>query len=240
MSSLQVLKVTPSSQLQSDWSSSELPSDCVDGPFFAFRGCAVTKDEEVEQILLAAWLGLVPYLSRALRPSQRQQIRSGDVIVWQSKASDNPGLDRLKDGHLWSILEKERTFVVYESKPIRRKPFISFEPGERLYKHTYSARINGDEGKRIWHLVFYYKTSELPHLPQVNVDLFAALSLVPDTCYRLAQLTWPIFRAPVIRGAWPFLCDVPALFTEFHRFDANFPLLLFAKDSIRVNLHVSL
>ncbi|KAJ3573276.1 hypothetical protein NP233_g2521 [Leucocoprinus birnbaumii] len=140
-------------------------------------------------VLEAVRQNVLPLIKRRLLASERDQLRSGHVYVWE-EAQDDGGLLRWTDGRRWSQSRMRGDYLFYEEKiettqeerdakaarratratdpnaavppPIRRKDRPSKPNG--LTKQTYSVTVHlpGTSEIRKWHVGSDY--SRLPNI----------------------------------------------------------------------------
>ncbi|KAF9039840.1 Gti1/Pac2 family-domain-containing protein [Panaeolus papilionaceus] len=146
-------------------------------------------------ILEAVRLNMLPLLKRRLLASEREELKSGHVYVWE-EAQDDGGLLRWTDGRRWSQSRMRGDYLFYEEKiettqeerdakaarrarrasdpnaivppPVRRKDRPSKPNG--LTKQTYSVTVNlpGCTEPRKWHVVAYFSGEDYARLPVID------------------------------------------------------------------------
>ncbi|KAF8639292.1 hypothetical protein AX17_001603 [Amanita inopinata Kibby_2008] len=146
-------------------------------------------------ILEAVRRNLLPLIRRRLLASEREELRSGHVYVWE-EAQDEGGLLRWTDGRRWSQSRMRGDYLFYEEKiettqeerdvkaarratrasdpnaimppPVRRKDRPSKPNG--LTKQTYSATVHSPESgeTRKWHVVAYFSGNDYTRLPVIE------------------------------------------------------------------------
>ncbi|KAF9481070.1 hypothetical protein BDN70DRAFT_876809 [Pholiota conissans] len=146
-------------------------------------------------VLEAVRLNILPLLKRRLLASEREELKSGHVYVWE-EAQDDGGLLRWTDGRRWSQSRMRGDYLFYEEKiettqeerdakaarrarrasdpnaivppPIRRKDRPSKPNG--LTKQTYSVTVNlpGSSEPRKWHVVAYFSGEDYARLPVID------------------------------------------------------------------------
>ncbi|KAF4623601.1 hypothetical protein D9613_002364 [Agrocybe pediades] len=146
-------------------------------------------------VLEAVRLNILPLLKRRLLASERDELRSGHVYVWE-EAQDDGGLLRWTDGRRWSQSRMRGDYLFYEEKiettqeerdakaarrarrasdpnaivppPVRRKDRPSKPNG--LTKQTYSVTVNlpGFSEPRKWHVVAYFSGEDYSRLPVIE------------------------------------------------------------------------
>lgn len=138
---------------------------------------------DAQVILEAVRLNILPLIKRRLLASEREDIQSGHIYVWE-EAQDDGGLLRWTDGRRWSQSRMRGDFLFYEEKiettqeereakaarrahkasdpnafiqpPIRRKDRPAKPNG--LIKQTYSVSVHlpGMAPNKKWHAVAYF------------------------------------------------------------------------------------
>ncbi|KAF8805002.1 hypothetical protein BYT27DRAFT_7169748 [Phlegmacium glaucopus] len=138
---------------------------------------------DAQVILEAVRLNILPLIKRRLLASERDEVQSGHIYVWE-EAQDDGGLLRWTDGRRWSQSRMKGDFLFYEEKiettqeereakaarrahkasdpnaiiqpPMRRKDRPSKPNG--LIKQTYSvsAHLPGMPPNKKWHIVAYF------------------------------------------------------------------------------------
>ncbi|KAF8193893.1 Gti1/Pac2 family-domain-containing protein [Mycena galopus ATCC 62051] len=154
----------------------------------------IRNANDVLVVLEAVRRGILPLITLRLSGSERDELRSGNVFVWE-ESMENGGLVRWTDGRRWSqskvcaeclfyqekidVTEEER-----EAKALRRakricNPGTSIPPPRRnqrpsksggLTKQTYSfhVRLPGSWTTRKWHVVAYTVWTERGNLPVIE------------------------------------------------------------------------
>ncbi|PFH48793.1 hypothetical protein AMATHDRAFT_195975 [Amanita thiersii Skay4041] len=146
-------------------------------------------------ILEAVRRNVLPLIRRRLLASEREELTSGHVYVWE-EAQDEGGLLRWTDGRRWSQSRMRGDYLFYEEKiettqeerdakaarrarrasdpnaiippPVRRKDRPSKPNG--LTKQTYSATVQfpGTNETRKWHVVAYFSGNDYTRLPVIE------------------------------------------------------------------------
>ncbi|KAF8957166.1 Gti1/Pac2 family-domain-containing protein [Flammula alnicola] len=172
------------------------------------RSCGLIKESAVTHsslhirdvrdahvVLEAVRLNVLPLLKRRLLASERDELKSGHVYVWE-EAQDDGGLLRWTDGRRWSQSRMRGDYLFYEEKiettqeerdakaarrarrasdpnaivppPVRRKDRPSKPNG--LTKQTYSVTVNlpGSSETRKWHVVAYFSGEDYTRLPVID------------------------------------------------------------------------
>ncbi|KIJ13014.1 hypothetical protein PAXINDRAFT_38769, partial [Paxillus involutus ATCC 200175] len=163
------------------------------------------KDAHV--VLEAVRLNMLPLIRRRLTASEREQLVSGNVFVWEEAENDG-GLLRWTDGRRWSQSRMRGDYLFYEEKmettqeekdakaalrarraadplalalPTNRRKDRPNRPNG-LTKQTYSALVYlpGSSHPRKWHVVAYFTGDDYMRLPVVeNYDYLRSLR-VPE------------------------------------------------------------
>ncbi|KAG1847205.1 Gti1/Pac2 family-domain-containing protein [Suillus subalutaceus] len=151
------------------------------------------KDAHV--VLEAVRLNMLPLIKRRLTASEREQLSSGNVFVWEEAENDG-GLLRWTDGRRWSQSRMRGDYLFYEEKmettqeekdakaAIRAlrttDPLAVAPPTNRrkdrpnrpngLTKQTYSALVYlpGSSLPRKWHVVAYFTGDDYVRLPVIE------------------------------------------------------------------------
>ncbi|THU90559.1 hypothetical protein K435DRAFT_728254 [Dendrothele bispora CBS 962.96] len=154
------------------------------------------RDAQDAHVLLeAVRLNILPLIKRRLVASEREQLTTGNVFVWE-EAEDDGGLLRWTDGRRWSQSRMRGDYLFYEEKvettqeereakaarrarrasdpnavvppPTRRKDRPSKPDG--LTKQTYSAIVHfpGTNETRKWHVVAYFSGNDYSRLPVIE------------------------------------------------------------------------
>ncbi|KAJ7509491.1 Gti1/Pac2 family-domain-containing protein [Mycena galericulata] len=166
-------------------------------------------------VLEAVRSGLLPLRRARLSTDERNELRSGNVFVWEESQEDG-GLVRWTDGRRWSqskvtsecLLYEEKVDVTEEEKAakalrrVRRicNPGANIPPPPRnqrpsksggLTKQTYSflVRLPGSCETRKWHTVAYTSWTERARIPVI--DDYPALRgiLVPAGVFARSKAT---------------------------------------------------
>ncbi|KIY67403.1 hypothetical protein CYLTODRAFT_422586 [Cylindrobasidium torrendii FP15055 ss-10] len=150
---------------------------------------------DAQLVLEAVRRNQLPLIKRRLVASERDQLKAGNVFVWE-EADDEGGLLRWTDGRRWSQSRMRGDYLFYEEKvettqdereakaarraqraadpsavippPVRRKDRPSKLGG--LTKQTYSAVVYppGSKEGRKWHVVAYFLSSDYAKLPTID------------------------------------------------------------------------
>ncbi|CAA7263930.1 unnamed protein product [Cyclocybe aegerita] len=158
-------------------------------------------------VLEAVRLNILPLLKRRLLASERDELKSGHVYVWE-EAQDDGGLLRWTDGRRWSQSRMRGDYLFYEEKiettqeerdakaarrarrasdpnavvppPIRRKDRPTKPNG--LTKQTYSVTVNlpGAPEPRKWHVVAYFSGEDYARLPVIESYSYLRSIQVPN------------------------------------------------------------
>ncbi|KAM6491108.1 Gti1/Pac2 family domain containing protein [Amanita muscaria] len=155
----------------------------------------VRDAHDAHVVLEAVRRNILPLIKRRLLTSEREDLKSGHVYVWE-EAQDEGGLLRWTDGRRWSQSRMRGDYLFYEEKiettqeereakaarrarrasdpnavippPVRRKDRPSKPNG--LTKQTYSAIVNFPETgeTRKWHVVAYFSGNDYTRLPVIE------------------------------------------------------------------------
>ncbi|KAH6907071.1 Gti1/Pac2 family-domain-containing protein [Coprinopsis sp. MPI-PUGE-AT-0042] len=161
-------------------------------------------------VLEAVRLNILPLIKRRLLSNEREDLRSGQVYVWE-EAQDDGGLLRWTDGRRWSQSRMRGDYLFYEEKiettqderdakaarracraadpaaivppPVRRKDRPTKPNG--LTKQTYSVTVNlqGSGPPRKWHVVAYFSGNDYTRLPVVENYEYLRNIRVPPGVY---------------------------------------------------------
>ncbi|KXN85943.1 cAMP-independent regulatory protein pac2 [Leucoagaricus sp. SymC.cos] len=166
-------------------------------PTFVTHPALHIRDAHDAHVVLdAVRQNILPLIKRRLLASERDQLQSGHVYVWE-EAQDDGGLLRWTDGRRWLSQSRMRgDYLFYEEKiettqeerdakaarracrasdpnavvppPIRRKDRPSKPNG--LTKQTYSVTVHlpGTSEIRKWHVVAYFSASDYSRLPVIE------------------------------------------------------------------------
>ncbi|KAL4078089.1 Gti1/Pac2 family-domain-containing protein [Scleroderma citrinum] len=151
------------------------------------------KDAHV--VLEAVRLNMLPLIKRRLNACEREQLKSGNVFVWE-EAENEGGLLRWTDGRRWSQSRMRGDYLFYEEKmettqeekdakamararrvadpltvvpPVNRRKDRPNRPNG-LTKQTYSALVYlpGSIKPKKWHLVAYFTGDDYTRLPVIE------------------------------------------------------------------------
>ncbi|KAF5378474.1 hypothetical protein D9615_007083 [Tricholomella constricta] len=180
----------PSSRHPSLSSASSIRNGVVTHPYLHVRDA-----HDAHVVLEAVRLNILPIIKRRLLSSERDELKSGHVYVWE-EAQDEGGLLRWTDGRRWSQSRMRGDYLFYEEKvettqeerdakaarrarrasdpsavlplPTRRKDRPSKPDG--LTKQTYSVAVHlpGSSESRKWHVVAYFSGSDYNRLPVIE------------------------------------------------------------------------
>ncbi|KAI0061348.1 hypothetical protein BV25DRAFT_779641 [Artomyces pyxidatus] len=192
---------------------SQIPSDLRGPPpsnFTTFPSLHIRDARDAHVILEAVRLNILPLITRRLSSSERDQLRSGNVFVWE-QAEFKGGLERWTDGRRWSQSRMRGDYLFYEEKlettqeerdlkaarrarraldPQSVPPLTSrrqdrpSKPGG-LTKQTYSTQVflPGSSTPRKWHIVAYFSGNDYTRLQTIDdVELLHRIR-VPDGIY---------------------------------------------------------
>ncbi|GLB45717.1 putative gti1/Pac2 family protein [Lyophyllum shimeji] len=171
-------------------SASSIRNGVVTHPYLHVRDA-----HDAHVVLEAVRLNILPIIKRRLLSSEREELKSGHVYVWE-EAQDEGGLLRWTDGRRWSQSRMRGDYLFYEEKvettqeerdakaarrarrasdpnavlplPTRRKDRPSKPDG--LTKQTYSVAVHlpGSSETRKWHVVAYFSGSHYSRLPVIE------------------------------------------------------------------------
>ncbi|KAI8992701.1 Gti1/Pac2 family-domain-containing protein [Trametes punicea] len=164
----------------------------------------------------AVRLGILPLITRRLTASEREQLSSGNVFVWEeAEHKQVGGLERWTDGRRWSQSRMRGDYLFYEEKiettpeekeakaarrarrtldpfaappaPIRRQDRPSKPDG--LTKQTYSTHVHIHRGEppRKWHIVAYFSGDDYTRLPVVENYEYLRNIRVPEGIFTSAK-----------------------------------------------------
>ncbi|KAF8055191.1 Gti1/Pac2 family-domain-containing protein [Lyophyllum atratum] len=180
----------PSPRRPSLASASSIRNGIVTHPHLHLRDA-----HDAHVVLEAVRLNLLPIIKRRLLSSERDDLKSGHVYVWE-EAQDEGGLLRWTDGRRWSQSRMRGDYLFYEEKvettqeerdakaarrarrasdpsavlplPTRRKDRPSKPDG--LTKQTYSVAVHlpGSSESRKWHVVAYFSGNDYNRLPVIE------------------------------------------------------------------------
>ncbi|KAJ7054236.1 Gti1/Pac2 family-domain-containing protein, partial [Mycena amicta] len=150
---------------------------------------------DAHRVLQAVRLNILPLIKRRLAPTERNELKSGNVFVWEESDSED-GLVRWTDGKRWSQSRMRGDCLIYQEKidtteaekrdkaarralklsdspePIPAPPKRRERPTkvDGLTKHTYSmsVKLPNAAGMRKWHLTAYFSARESSLLPVVE------------------------------------------------------------------------
>ncbi|KAJ7728007.1 Gti1/Pac2 family-domain-containing protein [Mycena maculata] len=154
----------------------------------------IRNANDVFVVLEAVRLGILPLITLRLSASEREELRSGNIFVWE-ESHEEGGLLRWTDGRRWSqskvfaecLLYEEKADATEEEKEAKARrraqriynPGASILPPRRnqrpsksggLTKQTYSflVRLPGTSQARKWHIVAYTSWTERASLPVID------------------------------------------------------------------------
>ncbi|KAH9926662.1 Gti1/Pac2 family-domain-containing protein [Epithele typhae] len=169
-----------------------------DNPGHATHPALHLRDaRDAHVVFEAVRLGILPLITRRLTATEREQLASGNVYVWEeAEHKQVGGLERWTDGRRWSQSRMRGDYLFYEEKiettpeekeakaarrarrtldpfaappaPIRRQDRPSKPDG--LTKQTYSTHVHTHPGElpRKWHIVAYFSGDDYTRLPVVE------------------------------------------------------------------------
>jgi len=139
-------------------------------------------------------------IRRRLTATERSQLQSGDVFVWE-EASHKGGLERWTDGRKWSASRMREPFLFYEEKLTRGmreqdeydSPHAYATSPQGLVKQTYSAWVtlstdpSGNTYRKKWHLTAYFSANTFSLLSAVQDDPLLRQIQVPSNMYETGK-----------------------------------------------------
>lgn len=162
------------------------------------------KDAHV--IFEAVRRNMLPLITRRLTATEREQLDSGNVFVWEEAEHKQGGLERWTDGRRWSQSRMRGDYLFYEEK-IETTPEekaakaarrarrtldpLSYQPAptrqdrpskpDGLTKQTYSTHVYTSQSEpRKWHIVAYFSGDDYTHLPLIDDYDFLRSLRVPE------------------------------------------------------------
>ncbi|KAK7455815.1 hypothetical protein VKT23_010849 [Stygiomarasmius scandens] len=171
------------------------PHNAPSHAFVTHPSLHIRDAQDAHVLLEAVRLNVLPLIKRRLVASEREQLTTGNVFVWE-EAEDDGGLLRWTDGRRWSQSRMRGDYLFYEEKvettqeereakaarrarrasdpnafvppPTRRKDRPSKPDG--LTKQTYSAIVHfpGTTETRKWHVVAYFSGNDYSRLPVIE------------------------------------------------------------------------
>jgi len=164
-------------------------------PFVTHPALHIRDITDAHRVLEAVRLNILPLIKRRLAPTERAQLQSGNVFVWEESEFED-GLVRWTEGRRWSQSKMRGDCLFYEekvgtteeekhAKAVRRamKASDSSEPipmppkrrdrpakADGLIKQTYSVavQIPGVAKTKKWHVVAYFSPLHSSLLPVVE------------------------------------------------------------------------
>ncbi|KAH9924938.1 Gti1/Pac2 family-domain-containing protein, partial [Amylocystis lapponica] len=172
------------------------------------------RDARDAQIVFeAVRLNILQLVTRRLTSSERDQLKSGNVFVWEEAEHKQGGLERWTDGRRWSQSRMRGDYLFYEekvettpeekaAKAARRArrtldPF-AYQPTPTrqdrpskpngLTKQTFSTHVHSHQAEpRKWHIVAYFSGDDYTHLPVVENYEFLRNLRVPEGIFAPAK-----------------------------------------------------
>ncbi|KAI0338660.1 hypothetical protein BDW22DRAFT_1432454 [Trametopsis cervina] len=179
------------------------------GHSFATHPALHLRDARDAHIIFeAVRLNVLPLITRRLTTTERDQLVSGNVFVWQEAEHKQGGLERWTDGRRWSQSRMRGDYLFYEEKmeitpeerdakaarrakktldpfsyqpaPVRRQDRPSKPDG--LTKQTYSIQVQTStyEPPKKWHIVAYFAGDDYTRLPVVDNYEYLRTIRIPD------------------------------------------------------------
>jgi hypothetical protein len=146
-------------------------------------------------ILEAVRLGVLPLITRRLSSTEREQLSSGHIFVWE-EAEFKGGLERWTDGRRWSQSRMRGDYLFYEEKleatqeerdlkaarrarrtldPLSVPPLTNRRQDRPskpngLTKQTFSTQVYlpGASAPRKWHIVAYFSGNDYTRLQTID------------------------------------------------------------------------
>ncbi|CCM04152.1 uncharacterized protein FIBRA_06314 [Fibroporia radiculosa] len=158
---------------------------------------------------------VLPLITKRLSATERDQVESGNVFVWEEAEHKQGGLERWTDGRRWSQSRMRGDYLFYEekiettpeekaAKAARRArrtldPF-SYQPTptrqdrpskpDGLTKQTYSTHVYTSQAEpRKWHIVAYFSGDDYTRLPVVEDYDFLRNLRLPDGVFASPRAT---------------------------------------------------
>ncbi|KAJ7931941.1 Gti1/Pac2 family-domain-containing protein [Mycena leptocephala] len=182
-------------------------------PYVTHPALHIRDVADAHKVLEAVRLNILPLIRRRLLAHEREQLRSGNVFVWEeSEDNGEGGLVRWTEGRRWSQSRMRGNYLFYDEKietteeekqakatrrankafdlpPPKRKDRPSKVNG--LTKQTYSVtvRMPGFSHTRKWHIVAYSSASDYTRLPVVDNYDYLRCIRVPDGVFTSNQTT---------------------------------------------------
>ncbi|KAJ7908432.1 Gti1/Pac2 family-domain-containing protein [Mycena leptocephala] len=182
-------------------------------PYVTHPALHIRDVADAHKVLEAVRLNILPLIRRRLLAHEREQLRSGNVFVWEeSQDNGEGGLVRWTEGRRWSQSRMRGNYLFYDEKietteeekqakatrrankafdlpPPKRKDRPSKVNG--LTKQTYSVtvRMPGFSHTRKWHIVAYSSASDYTRLPVVDNYDYLRCIRVPDGVFTSNQTT---------------------------------------------------
>ncbi|KAJ7131297.1 Gti1/Pac2 family-domain-containing protein, partial [Mycena epipterygia] len=148
---------------------------------------------DVHRVLEAVRLNILPLIKRRLVPDEREQLRSGNVFVWEESECED-GLVRWTEGRRWSQSKMRGDWLVYEEKieatfterqakaarrqasespqpipaPPRRKDRPSKVGGLTKKTRSMTVQLPGAVATKKWHIVAYCSACDAANLPVIE------------------------------------------------------------------------
>ncbi|KAJ7884895.1 Gti1/Pac2 family-domain-containing protein [Mycena leptocephala] len=178
-------------------------------PYVTHPALQIRDVADAHKVLEAVRLNILPLIRRRLLAHEREQLRSGNVFVWE-ESDDNGegGLVRWTEGRRWSQSRMRGNYLFYDEKikateeekqakatrraskafdlPIPGPPKRKDRPSKAngLTKQTYWF-----SNTRKWHIVAYFSASDYTRLPVVDNYDYLRCIRVPDGVFTSNQTT---------------------------------------------------
>ncbi|KAL4063588.1 Gti1/Pac2 family-domain-containing protein [Scleroderma yunnanense] len=159
---------------------------------------------------------MLPLIKRRLNACEREQLKSGNVFVWE-EAENEGGLLRWTDGRRWSQSRMRGDYLFYEEKmettqeekdakavmrarrvadpltvvpPVNRRKDRPNRPNG-LTKQTYSALVYlpGSIKPKKWHLVAYFTGDDYTRLPVIESYDYLDRLRIPQGIFQPSAVT---------------------------------------------------
>ncbi|KAJ3484460.1 hypothetical protein NLI96_g5629 [Meripilus lineatus] len=124
----------------------------------------------------AVRLNILPLVTRRLTTTEREQLASGNVFVWEEAEHKQGGLERWTDGRRWSQSRDARGLPLLWRKRLKRHP---------KKKEAKAARRS--EPPRKWHIVAYFAGDDYTCLPVVDNYEYLRSIRIPEGVYSSAR-----------------------------------------------------
>ncbi|KZS98535.1 hypothetical protein SISNIDRAFT_472419 [Sistotremastrum niveocremeum HHB9708] len=152
--------------------------------------------EDALKVFHAVNLEILPMIHRRLGPAERQEVRPGNVYVWEERSPNSEqvglGIERWTDGRQYQPSRVKDEFLLYLAKPDASSSSTSDHSRQpdntgdenRLIKQTYSVYVTDSEPRRKWHLTAYYTPAMLQYLHTIDAHPLVGMLQVPEGAIR--------------------------------------------------------